>query len=93
VTVSVKAGDIQFDEQNYRHTAKLILATRLESSKDKNVKTATIPVSVPDSQFQTAMVRGIPLTATLPGIAGDRLRIVIQDPATGFAGALWLPLN
>jgi hypothetical protein len=47
---------------------------------------------VPEDQFQTALVRGIPLTSTLAGMPGERLRIVVQDQATGFAGALWLPL-
>jgi VWFA-related protein len=92
VAISVSARDLQFDLHNNRRTAKLILATRLESSKDKNVKTATIPISIPEDQFQVALARGIPLTSTVPGNGGDRLRIVIQDQATGFAGALWLPM-
>jgi len=92
VAISVSARDLQFDLQNNRRTAKLLLATRPESSKDKSVKTATIPISVPEDQFQVALARGIPLTSTIAGNAGDRLRIVIQDQATGFAGALWLPL-
>ncbi len=93
VAIRVSARDLQFDMQNNRRTAKVVLATRLESSKDKNVKTATIPVSVPEDQFQVALANGIPLTSTLPGMAGDRLRIVVQDQATGSTGALWLPLD
>jgi VWFA-related protein len=92
VAIRVNTPDLQFDLKNNRHTSRLLLATRLESSKDKNVKTASIPISVPEDQFQTALVSGIPLTSTLAGTPGDRLRIVVQDQATGFAGALWLPL-
>jgi hypothetical protein len=93
VTVMVNARDIQFELKNNRHAATLILATRLESSKDKNVKTSTMPIAVPEDKFETAMKLGIPLTSTLPGTPHDRLRIVVQDRATGFTGALWLPLN
>jgi len=93
VTVTVNARDIQFETKNNRHAATLILATRLESSKDKNVKTSTIPIGVPEEKFETAMMLGIPLTSTLPGTPRDRLRIVVQDRATGFTGALWLPLR
>jgi len=67
----VNARDLQFDLKNSRRTAKLLLATRLESSKDKNVKTSSLPISVPEDQFQTALTRGIPLTSTLAGTAGD----------------------
>jgi VWFA-related protein len=93
VTVTVNARDIQFVTKNNRHAATLILATRLESSKEKNVKTSAIPIAVPEDKFDTAMKLGIPLTSTLPGTPHDRLRIVVQDRATGFTGALWLPLN
>jgi VWFA-related protein len=93
VTVTVNTRNLQFDLQNNRRTTKLVLATRLESSKDKTVKTVTIPISIPDAQFQTALTQGIPLRSTIAGKAGDRLRIVIQDQSTGFGGALWLPLN
>jgi VWFA-related protein len=92
VAISVNARDLQFELRNNRRTAKLVLATRLESSKDKNVKTETVPISVPEDQFPVALARGIPLTSTIAGNAGERLRIVVQDQATGFAGALWLPL-
>jgi VWFA-related protein len=91
VAIRVNARDLQFGLQNNRRTAKLLLATRLESSKDKNVKTTSIPISVPEDQFKDALAHGIPLTSTLAGTPGERLRIVVQDQATGFAGALWLP--
>jgi hypothetical protein len=57
------------------------------------VKTSTIPLSVPDGEFSTMLTRGIPLTSTLPGTPGERIKIVVQDQATGSVGALWLPVN
>jgi len=92
VMIIANADNIQFDQQNEKRVAKLLLATRLESSKDKNVKTASIPFSLSEDQYQEVLKRGIPLTSTLPGLPGDRLRVVVQDQTTGFAGALWLPL-
>src|SRR5262249_5334686 len=62
VTVTVNARDIRFDTRNNRHTAVLTLATRLESSKEKSIKTTSIPIGIPDDAFATAMARGIPLT-------------------------------
>jgi hypothetical protein len=93
LTIAVNAHAIQFDERNNRRTATLILAPRLESSKDKNVKATTISLSVPGDQFQSVLTNGVPLTSRFPGSPGDRLRVEVQDQATGLVGALWLPLT
>jgi hypothetical protein len=53
----------------------------------------TINIDLPDDRFRTVLQRGLLVEDTLTTEkAGDRIRIVPLDRATGFAGSLWLPL-
>jgi hypothetical protein len=93
IAISVNAQDIQLEQRNNRYTGTLILVIRLESSKEKTLKSSPIPLNVPGDPIQTVMKDGIPLRSSLPGKAGDRLRIVVQDQATDSVGSLWVPLT
>lgn len=93
VTIVADARDIQLEQQNNRRVATLILASRLESSKTKSVKTTTIPLSMSEVQFRNALTQGFVLTSSVAGSTHDRLKIVIQDQATGHAGSVWIPLQ
>jgi hypothetical protein len=66
---------------------------RAESSSETSIKMQSIPISLTEERFRTALQRGMVFeeTAAANG-ADDRLRIVLQDPATGYTGSIWIPL-
>src|SRR5262245_1421668 len=93
ITIVADAKSVLFEQRGDRRAATLILASRLESSKAKTAKTATIPLSLSEKEFQSMLKRGIVLTSSMQAAAHDRLRIVIQDQVTGLAGSLLLQLE
>jgi hypothetical protein len=67
---------------------------RLESSKQKSVELRTAALNFSESDFRTALTRGLVLEETLTtDLPTDRVRIVLQDRSTGFAGSISLPLT
>src|SRR6185295_14028811 len=93
VTVVVDARDIQFNQQNGRRTATLILATRPESSKTKTIQTSTIPLSMSEDQFKKVLTEGFVMSSSIAAVAHVRLKLVIQDKNTGAVGSLWIPVE
>ena len=72
----------------------LDVAMHLESSKQKGVQLRTISIDLAEESFRAALLRGLLLDETVTTDRPiDRVRIVLQDRATGFAGSLWLPLD
>jgi hypothetical protein len=66
---------------------------RVESSKQKTVQAKTSVIDFSEETFRTALLRGLTLEETVTtDRPTDRVRIVLQDRATGFAGSLWVPL-
>jgi VWFA-related protein len=94
VILRVDAADLHLERQNDRWTGKLDIAMHLESSKQKTAQIREIPINLDEQSFRNALLRGMLLTETVTtDKASDRVRIVIQDQATGSAGSLWVPLN
>jgi hypothetical protein len=93
VVLRVEASDLHLERRNDHYVGMLDLATRVESSKQKTVQIRTIPIDLAEEGFRSVLVRGLVFEdAVTTGRPPDRLRIVLQDRATGFAGSLWLPL-
>jgi VWFA-related protein len=94
VLLRIDAADLHLEQRNGHWTGVLDVAIRLESSKQKGVQLRTVSIDLPEESFQTALLRGLlldePVTTDRPI---DRVRIVVQDRATGFAGSLLLPLS
>ena len=69
------------------------MAIRVESSKDKSVRLRTVTIDLAEAGFRTALLNGLTVEDTVTTErATDRVRIVVQDRATGFAGSLWVPV-
>ncbi len=93
VVLRIDASDLHLERRNDHWTGILDLAIRLESSKQKTAQLRTIPLDLAEEGFRAALLRGLVLEDTVTtDRPTDRVRIVLQDRATGFAGSLWLPL-
>jgi VWFA-related protein len=93
VTISIEAGNLAVTQKGARRSGQLRLSMRLESLREKNVQAGIIPLDFSEQQFQNILKRGFVVRQAIQAAADDRLRIVVQDQATGLAGALWLPLQ
>src|SRR5215471_11457828 len=66
---------------------------RLESSKQKAVPSQSSVIDLSEESFRAALLRGLTLEETVTtDRQSDRVRVVLQDRATGLAGSLWVPL-
>ncbi len=93
VLLKIDVADLDLARQNDRWTGTLELVIHLESSKQKTVQVRTIPVHFAEEDFRTALSSGLVLEDTVTTKSpADRLRIVVQDRATGFAGSLRVPI-
>ena len=72
---------------------KLSVAFRLEASRAGSFQPSTINLNVSAEQYRTALQRGLLIEESFQSHAGDRLRVVVMDQATGLAGAVWLPFG
>jgi VWFA-related protein len=95
VLVRVDVADLHLDRRNDNHWIGVLdIAMHLESTKQKSAQVREIPIDLPEENFRSALQRGILLDQTVTtDRPNDRVRIVLQDRATGFAGSLWLPLS
>jgi len=50
-------------------------------------------VSLSEAQYQDVRQHGLMIQRAIQGKPGDRLKVVVQDQATGLSGSVWLPLN
>jgi VWFA-related protein len=94
ILLSVDAADLRLENRNGAWAGMLDVAIRLESSKQKTAQMRTINLDLTDEHFRSVLQRGLVLEDTVTtDKSADRVRIVLQDRATGFAGALWLPIS
>lgn len=92
ISVAVDVSTLNMQRQGDRRTGRIGLLSRLESSKNKNAKLSSIPISLTEEQFQKVQKEGLVFKQTIEAMPGDRLRVIVQDESSGMAGALWLPL-
>jgi VWFA-related protein len=93
ILLSVDSADLRLEHRANGWAGILDVAIRLESSKQKTVQMRTVNIDLTEERFRAALQRGLLLEDTVTTEkAVDRVRIVLQDRATGFAGSLWLPL-
>jgi len=94
IMLNIDAGDLQLDRRNDRWAGMLDLAVRVESSKQKTIQVRAFPIDLAENNFRTALLRGLVVEETVTtDRPNDRIRVVLQDRATGFAGSLWIPLT
>jgi VWFA-related protein len=93
VLLRIDVSDLYLEQRNGRWAGLLDLIVRVESSKQKAVQIRTIPLDLSEEGYRAALARGVVLEDTVTtDRPTDRIRIVVQERATGFAGSLWLPL-
>jgi hypothetical protein len=93
ILLRIDASDLKLERRNERWTGLVDVALRLESSKQKTVQVRTSQIDLPEENFRTALLRGLILEETVStDRPADRVRIVLQDRSTGFAGSLSLNL-
>jgi VWFA-related protein len=93
ILLRIDAADLRFERRGDRWTGILDVVARVESSKQKSVQIRTIPIDLSEDGFRAVLTRGLVVEDTVvTELPTDRVRIVLQDRATGFAGSLWLPL-
>jgi hypothetical protein len=94
VKISIAAADVRLEQQNNRRIGFLAIGLRLESHEKSTEKFSTVRVDISEDQYRTALKSGLTVEEQIPNAqSGDRLRIVVQDEATGLAGSLWLPFS
>jgi VWFA-related protein len=93
IGVSIDVSNLRLNEKNGRYTASLSLATHLASSKSKNAEISTFPISLTDAQLNEVRRQGILVQRTMKVTPGDRLRVVVQDQATGRVGSVSVPFG
>ena len=94
VLLRIDAADLHLDRRSDHWIGILDVAMRLESSKQKGVQLRTISIDLAEENFRAALLRGLLLDETVTtDRPSDRVRIVLQDRATGFAGSVSLPLE
>ena len=93
VLLRIDASDLHLERRNDRWAGILDVAMRLESTKEKAVQLRSVKIDLAEEGVRTALSRGLVLDETVTtDRPTDRVRIVLQDRATGFAGSLWVPL-
>jgi VWFA-related protein len=94
ILLRIDTPDLRLERRNDHFTGALDLAIRLESSKDKAVQMRTVQIDLTEDRFRTALAGGLTLQDAIKiDKPADRIRIVVQDRATGSTGSLWLPVG
>jgi VWFA-related protein len=94
VFLRIEASDLRFEHRNDHWIVTMDLVFRPEPSKDKNAQIRRIPIDLTEDRFKAVLARGLVMQETVTTDRPyDRLRLVLQDHATGLAGSLWVPLK
>lgn len=93
VLFRIETSDLHFERRNDHWIGTMDMVLHLEPTKQKTEQLRTIPLDLTEERFRNALAQGFVMeervTTDKPA---DRIRIVLQDHATGLAGSLWLPL-
>jgi VWFA-related protein len=93
IVLRVEAADLRFERRNDHWTGAVDLVYRLESSKQKSFAVRTFSIDLTEDRFRAAMLKGLVIDETVTSERpADRVRLIVQDHATGLAGSLWVPL-
>ncbi|HLH30087.1 MAG TPA: VWA domain-containing protein [Terriglobia bacterium] len=94
VVLRIDPADIHFDRRDDHWTAAVDLVVHLESSKQKTAQLHTFAIDLTEDRFRASLLQGLVIDETVTtSRPDDRLRLVLQDRATGSAGSLSLALN
>jgi VWFA-related protein len=93
VALRMEASDLRFERQNDHWIAAVDMVFRFDPSKQKTVQMRTIPIDLTEDRFRAVLARGLVMQETVTiDRPYDRLRVVLQDHATGSVGSLSLAL-
>jgi VWFA-related protein len=93
VALRMEASDLRFERQNDHWTAAVDMVFRFDPSKQKTVQLRAIPIDLTEDRFRAVLGRGLVMQETVTTDRPyDRLRIVLQDHATGSVGSLSIAL-
>jgi VWFA-related protein len=90
----IDPADLRLEMRNDRWNGIVDVAVRVEPTKEKTVQVHTYTIDLAEADFREALARGLGLADTvITDRSIDRVRVVVQDRATGFAGSLSLPVR
>jgi VWFA-related protein len=97
VQVRVNPADLQFERRGDKWTASFDLGLSIETGSrggsNVNVKTINVPL-LTDDQLKQALANGLDIDNTVPSPSQPaKLRIVVQDKASGAAGSVRIPIG
>src|SRR5262249_22172253 len=88
VALRMEASDLHFERQKDHWTAAVDMVFRFDPSKQKTVQLRTIPIDLTEDRFRAVLARGLVMQETVTTDRPyDRLRVVMQDRATGSVGS------
>jgi VWFA-related protein len=91
IVLKIDAADLQLEHRGDHWAGIVDVAIRVESSKQKSIQPRTSVLNFSEENFRAALLRGLTLEETVTtDKPSDRIRIVLQDRATGSVGSLWL---
>lgn len=95
VDLAVDLAGVQVERKDGRWAGSLLIAARLEPALETKPDVRIVTISLDAAQLQTALSSGYVIRMDLTGIAENStsLHVVVQDPATGAAGSLRVPLR
>ncbi len=91
IKVHVDPHGLAREHQNARQSIGLNISFHIDESA--RVLTKTLKFQIPDDQFDAFLEKGIDTVESIDTTGGGAvLRVVVQDPVTGAAGSVTLPL-
>jgi hypothetical protein len=94
VLLRIETSDLHFEHHNDHWSAAVDMVYRVEPSKQKNAQVRRIPIDLTEARFRDVLARGWVIQETVTTDRPyDRLRLIIQDHATGASGSVWLSLK
>jgi VWFA-related protein len=93
VALRMEASDLRFERHNDHWIAAVAVVFRFDPSKQKTVQLRTLPIDLTEDRFRAVLSRGLVMQETVTADRPyDRLRVILQDHATGSVGSLSLAL-
>jgi hypothetical protein len=94
VDLLIDAHDLQFKPQGDRWVAQLDYATYFSKVPKLVGSVETMAINLTEERLREALTKGLSLSrAVYAGENEGRLRVVIEDRATGKVGSVWIPIQ
>jgi len=94
LTLTVELSDLHLQQMEDSWEGSIDVGFSFESAKPPGFKVTTVPIHLAQDQLKAALEQGITIQETIDARgATGRLRVAVQDQATGAAGSVWVPLG